>query len=168
MTMDVVTTHLGVVAMDASSSKQPRGVAIYRQARDSTGLLTAYVSEASANRRTLHAETQRFKEPLSAEDQSCARSRERPVSSTFEWPEKWTPAHATKAACANQLPAWLSAKKTATFGSTRGTLGRRPFRGDLDGCQGQFQGQSRGQSTGAQVAISFILSFPAAVRWPRG
>ena len=80
---------------------------------------------------------------------SCARSRGRHVSTARDWPEKWTPAHASKAACANQLPAWLSAKRTAAFGSTRRTLGSSPFGGDLDGWQGQFQGQSRGQSAAA-------------------
>ena len=38
------------------------------------------------------------------------------VSSTRE-PAEWTPAHASKAARVNQLPAALSSKRTAAFGS---------------------------------------------------
>jgi hypothetical protein len=80
---------------------------------------------------------------------SGARFRVRPVSSPREWPEKWTLAHARKAACANQLPASLSAKKTAAFGLSFRALGASPFGANLWGWQGQFQGQPRGQSAGA-------------------
>jgi hypothetical protein len=31
--------------------------------------------------------------------------------------KQWTPAHASKAACANQLPSSLSPERTAAFGS---------------------------------------------------
>ena len=42
---------------------------------------------------------------------------ERFAPSTRDRPAKWTPAHASKAASANQLLTWLSAKRTAAFWS---------------------------------------------------
>jgi hypothetical protein len=69
--------------------------------------------------------------------------------STREWVEKWTPTHASKAACVNQLPTSLSSKRTVAFGSARRARGAAPFGASLQSWQGQFQGQSRGQSAGA-------------------
>ena len=91
----------------------------------------------------------RFKEPVPAEDPIVRQTRVRRVSSTREEPEKWTPAHASKAACANQLPASLSAKRTAAFGTAHQALGTLPFDANHQGWQGQFWGQSRGQKAGA-------------------
>jgi hypothetical protein len=60
-----------------------------------------------------------------------------------------TPAHASKAGCANQLPASLSPKRTAAFESALGARGASRFGANLQRWQGQFQGQSRGLSAGA-------------------
>jgi hypothetical protein len=73
----------------------------------------------------------RFGEPVPAEDPIVRETRVRPVSSMREWSEKWTLAHARKAAWANQLPASLSAKRTAAFGSAFRALGASPFGANL-------------------------------------
>jgi len=64
---------------------------------------------------------QRFLRPVPVEARWRAGFRVCVVSSAREWPEKLTPAHASKAACANQLPASLSTKRTAAFRSARRT-----------------------------------------------
>jgi hypothetical protein len=74
---------------------------------------------------------QRFREPVPAEDPIVRQTRVRAVSSTREWPKKWTLAHARKAAWANQLPASLSAKRTAAFGPAFRALGASPFGANL-------------------------------------
>jgi hypothetical protein len=60
-------------------------------------------------------------ESIGSENRCLPKARSRALrvglaSAMREWPEKWMPAHASKAACANQLPAWLSVKRTAAFG----------------------------------------------------
>jgi hypothetical protein len=56
----------------------------------------------------------------------------------------WTLAHASKAARAKQLQAWLSAKRTAGIRITAPGACAAPFRGASEDRQGQFQGQSPG------------------------
>jgi hypothetical protein len=84
---------------------------------------------------------QRFKEPVPPQGPFEPRFRVHLASLTREWPEKWTPAHASKAVCANQLPVSLSAKRTVAFGSALRTRGPSPFRADSESWQGQFRGQ---------------------------
>ena len=72
---------------------------------------------------------------------SLAKSVARFVSSPHDRPELWTPAHASKAARANQLPVCLSATKTATFGSALRCSVRGRFGLGSEAWQGQFQGQ---------------------------
>ena len=89
-------------------------------------------------------EAQRFDRPMPAEGPFARRFRGRFASCIrATGPEKWTPAHTSKAACANELPAWLSAKRTAAFGSSaHGRVERRRSAPILESWQGQFQGQS--------------------------
>jgi hypothetical protein len=51
--------------------------------------------------------------------QICARC----ASPTHNRRDMWTPAHASKTVRANQLPAWLSAKRTAAFGFSAPSAG---------------------------------------------
>jgi hypothetical protein len=60
---------------------------------------------------------------------------------TRDGPGMWPPAHASKAARVIQLPGWLSAKRTAAFGSGLRMRVRSPFSADSETWQGQFQGQ---------------------------
>src|SRR5260370_37197909 len=47
------------------------------------------------------------------------------ASSTHDRPDMWTATHASKPARAKHLPAWLSAKRTAAFGSALRARARR-------------------------------------------
>jgi hypothetical protein len=89
----------------------------------------------------------RFREPVPAEGLLARRFRVHLTSSTRGWPQKWTPAHASKAAWANQLPVSLSAKRTAAFRSTT----RRHIRGDFEQGSASWQGQFQGQNGDKRV-----------------
>jgi signal transduction histidine kinase len=60
----------------------------------------------------------RFGEPVPAEDPIVRQTRVRPVSSTREWPEKWTLAHARKAA-------WEAVERIVKDGKDAGEVVRR-------------------------------------------
>ena len=72
--------------------------------RQGSGVASAPLRSRPTQSGTRH-ETQRFRRPAPVGDalvpQICARF----ASSTRDWLEKWTPAHPSKEACANQLPA---------------------------------------------------------------
>ena len=73
---------------------------------------------------------------------------------------RWTLAHASKAVCANQLPAWLSAKRTAAFGSALRAPGsvvgsRRELAGTISGA---IEGTSLAHSTMNCSARYIILA----------
>ena len=87
----------------------------------------------------------RFEEPVPADAPFRARVPVRLASSTREWPQKWTPAHLSKAASANHLLGSLSAKRTAAFGSVIRRSALRRFSVGPENWQGQFQGQSWGE-----------------------
>ena len=84
----------------------------------------------------------RFVRPVLAigplERQICARS----ASLCMGRLDMWTPAHASKAARANQLPVSLSAKRTVAWRQTARHHVRRYFQQGSASWQGQFQGQN--------------------------
>ena len=64
-----------------------------------------------------------------------------------------------KPARSNQLPAWLSAKRTAAFGSAPRCSVPRRFSVGSGSWQGQFQGQKRGQSAPRKSMPVVYLAF---------
>jgi hypothetical protein len=82
-------------------------------------------------------------------------------------PDTWTPAHASKAPRANQLPAWLSAKRTAAFKSAPLARARRRSSRVLKAGGDNFR-DNRGDNREACKSRSVILGFLPAVRWPSG
>ena len=98
---------------------------------------------ASTEEQAERALNTRIVEQTRSAARSCLRSV-RASCLRLEWPEKWTPALGSKSVRANQLP-WLSAKRTAAFGSAlRGGM-PRPFCVRSESGQRQSQGQSWGQ-----------------------
>jgi hypothetical protein len=120
-----------------------------------TGPLCAY----RGIRGLLPPRRQRFSRPSPAGGpfarQFCARF----ASSTHDRPEMWLPADASKAARAKQLPAWLSAKRTAAFGSVPRARARRHSAPVLRGWRGQFQGQLWGQRCSPNSKAVVYLGF---------
>ena len=103
--------------------------------------------------------TQRFRRPVPAEGQFARSIRVRLRSSTRDRPEKWTPAHASKAARASHLPGWLPAKKTAAFGSgLRYFCGLRSSAGS-ERWRGRSEGQKWGQCVPCKSMPVVYLAF---------
>ena len=111
-----------------SFTRTPRGTTLLREVADRECVGMIRCASARVNRINFQAcsfqplcngrpsGTQRFRRPSPLGGpfgrQICARF----VSSTHDGPDMWTPAHASKAVRAKQLPAWLSEKKTAALG----------------------------------------------------
>ena len=110
---------------------------------DFLGVVRGRAARAKAPR----AKRQRFFRPVPAEgplrapDSACASCLQ-----TREWPEKWTPAHASKAACANQLPASLSTKRTAAFEISAPSAWTSPFGADFRELAGTIFRDNRGDN----------------------
>jgi len=102
---------------------------------------------------------ERFCRPVAGGGPFVHRICSRPGSSTRQWPEKWTPAHASKAMKANQLPEWLSAKRTAAFWSSHWTSDRRACAADFRGLAGTISGtiglQERSRNSKPVVYLGF-------------
>ena len=103
-----------------------------------------YLTRAGSRARIVVAEpneTQRFNRPAPTGDPPGASDLRALLSAPHDRPEIRRRAHASKAAHANQLPASLSAKRTAAFWSALRPPDRRCSVVDFESCQGQFQGQ---------------------------
>jgi hypothetical protein len=75
----------------------------------------------------------RFKEPVPAQGLIVSQIRRASGVSKARVAKERTPAHASKAACANQLPVSLSPKRTAAFASPLLVRGASRIGTDLQG-----------------------------------
>jgi hypothetical protein len=101
--------------------------------------------------------TQRFEEPVPAEGLIVSEIRRASGVFNTRGAKEWTPAHASKAACADQLPASLSTKRTAAFGSALPVRGASRFGSNLSGQAGTISGTVEG-TVGGRVSRDLVYT----------